>query len=117
MKTDLGPLRQRDGEPLFAEPWQAQVMALAAQLVETGAITAGRWAETLGAEIKQAEEAGEADESKTYYTCVLRSLERVLQSESLLSGEDLASRKAGWVRAYQATPHGQPVELSAGEET
>ena len=46
MSAELGLLSKRDGEPLFAEPWQAQVMALAAQLVETGTITAGHWATT-----------------------------------------------------------------------
>ena len=116
MSAEPGLLSKRDGEPLFAEPWQAQVMALAAQLVETGTITAGHWAEALGAEIRRAEQAGEADDSATYFSCALKALEKVLQSENLLSKDDLAARKNSWIRAYQATPHGQPVALSASKE-
>ncbi len=117
MSAEPGLLSKRDGEPLFAEPWQAQVMALAAQLVEAGAITAGDWAEALGAEIRQAEQAGESDHSASYFSCVLKALEKVLQSENLLTKDDLAARKDSWIRAFKATPHGQPVALSAGQKT
>lgn len=106
-----GPLRRRDGEPLFDEPWQAQSLAIANRLIEAGCFSAGAWAETLGAEIRAA-----TDGRDDYYAAVLRALERLTAARGLVSKEDLADRKAAWARAYQRTPHGRPVELAAGEE-
>ncbi|MEM7224946.1 MAG: nitrile hydratase accessory protein [Pseudomonadota bacterium] len=116
MSAELKPLANRDGEPLFAEPWQAQVTALAAQLVESGRLGADQWAEALGNQIRLAQQAEESDSNETYYACVLRALEMVLQSENLLSQDDLTARKSQWIRAYETTPHGQPVTLKAGKK-
>ena len=108
----LGPLRRRDGEPVFAEPWQAQALAIAERLIAAGCFTAADWAETLGAEIRAA-----PDGRDDYYAAVLRALERLAAARGLVPETALAERKAAWARAYERTPHGQPVELAAGEES
>jgi len=46
----LDPLKRRDDEPTFDEPWQAQVLSMADILVTAGVISADAWARTLGAE-------------------------------------------------------------------
>ena len=108
-----GPLQRRDGEPLFADPWQAQVLAMAAHLVEAGRFTAAQWSATLAEEIRAADAAGAPDHSGTYYACALHALERLVDAQGLLTADSLQARKAAWARAYENTPHGQPVELSA----
>lgn len=110
-----GPLRARDGEPLFAEPWQAQIVALAAAMVAEGRFTAARWSETLGTEIRHATASGEPDNAATYYNCVLTALESLVKESELATTDQLAERKAQWIRAYENTPHGSPVELTAGD--
>jgi nitrile hydratase accessory protein len=106
-----GRLKSRDGEPAFAEPWQAQAMAMARLLVEAGTISASEWADVLGDELQSATEAGSPDDHDTYYRAVISSLERILISGSHLSREELDHRKRDWELAYESTPHGQPVTL------
>jgi nitrile hydratase accessory protein len=105
------PLFRRDDEPAFAEPWQAQVMAVAAALVAAGRFTAAQWSDTLGAEIARANAAAAPDNAGTYYHCALEALERLSKEQSLTNADALAARKAEWVEAYEHTPHGQPVTL------
>lgn len=108
----LQPIRRADGEPLFAEPWEAQALALAVALQQAGAFTAVEWAEALGAAIKRAQAEGDPDDGSTYYQHVLSALEHLVQEKNIASAELLAARKAAWIDAYEHTPHGQPVELT-----
>ena len=102
--------------PVFEEPWQAQVLAMADSLVQAGRISAKDWAEALGAELARAEAAGAPDTSATYYEAALTALEHLTTAGTPITAEDLATRKAEWTRAYKATPHGQPVTLASAAE-
>lgn len=108
-----GPLIGRDGEPLFSEPWQAQIVAMAHAMVERGRFTAGDWSTTLGAEIRRALATGKADDMATYYQCVLATFETLVKQAELASAAELKARKLAWIDAYEHTPHGQPVTLDA----
>lgn len=104
----------RDAEgPVFREPWEAQAFALAVELSEAGVFTWSEWAETLGAEIKAAQAAGDPDLGDTYYRHWLAALERLVTRKKLLGTADLKARRDAWERAYLDTPHGQPVKLKA----
>jgi len=107
----LQPIRRRDGEPLFAEPWEAQALALAIALQQAGCFTAVEWADALGAAIKRAQAAGDPDDGSTYYHHVLAALEQLVLAKNIASADLLAARKAAWIDAYEHTPHGKPVEL------
>lgn len=106
------PLAPRD--PVFEEPWQAQVLAMADSLVQAGLIGAGDWAEALGAELRAAQAAGRPDTTATYYEAALAALEGLMTRTTPITPEQLATRKAEWTRAFAATPHGQPVDLARG---
>lgn len=95
----------------FAEPWQAEALALAQSLQETGVITNAQWSQALGDAIKRAQAAGDPDRGDTYYLHVLDALEQLLMANDVLSDEMLEQRKSEWEAAYKRTPHGQPVEL------
>ena len=97
--------------PVFREPWEAQAFALAVELAEAGHFTWNEWAETLGAEIAAARARGDPDLGDTYYRHWLRALERLVAEKGLAGRADLTARRAAWEKAYQETPHGQPVEL------
>jgi nitrile hydratase accessory protein len=111
---EIGPLARRDGEPTFAEPWQAEVLALAFALAEKGVFSAAEWSEALGAELRLAEAAGAPDDHGTYYAAALAALERLLAGSGGITANALSRRTEEWRRAYLHTPHGQPVELAAG---
>ena len=104
---------QDDGEPVFREPWEAQAFGLAVQLSETGRFTWQEWAAVLSEEIGATRERGEADTGADYYAHWLRALERICAEKGLANPEQMATRKEEWRRAYENTPHGKPVELSA----
>lgn len=101
-------------DPAFAEPWQAQAMAIAARLQEAGVFTAGEWSAALGAAIRAAQAAGDPDDGSTYYDHVVAALETLLTAKGAASAAELAAMKAAWTEAYATTPHGRPVELKPG---
>ena len=107
----LPQLPPEKGEPMFAEPWQAQAFALAVQLHAEGAFAWTDWAAALAAELKAAEARGEPDDGSRYYEHWLAALEGLVSARGLLSPGDLALRKAAWAAAFERTPHGRPVEL------
>ncbi len=107
----LGPLARRDGEPVFDEPWQAQVLGVASSLVDRGLFSARVWSETLGATLRQAAADGAPDNSTTYYEAVLATLEQLTAAGGAVSAETMAERREAWRQAYLRTPHGKPVLL------
>ncbi len=107
----LGPLVQNDNSPVFDEGWQAQVLALAFNLVERGQFTSVEWSEALGAELEKSKQRGEPDNSQSYYQAVLTALEGLLDAKKSQHIELIDERTEAWREAYLRTPHGKPVEL------
>lgn len=73
-----GPLRRKDGDPVFDEPWQAQTLAMADSLVGSGVISSTDRARVLGAELRRAYAKGAPDDAESYYRAVLAALEHLL---------------------------------------
>lgn len=109
----LPRLPRDEGGPVFAEPWQAQVFALAVKLSEQGHFTWKEWATALGDELKAAAARGEPDDGTHYYEHWLATLERLVTGKGLTDRAALEQRKEAWADAYRRTPHGKPVELDA----
>ncbi len=105
------PLAQSDGEPVFDEPWQAQLLAVAYALAERGVFSPADWSNALGTELRRAEAAGAADSKSTYYAAALCALERLVADAGQVTAEDIKHRTQEWRAAYRRTPHGRPVEL------
>jgi nitrile hydratase accessory protein len=104
-------LPQDNGEPVFAEPWQAQAFALAVKLSEQGCFTWKEWAAALANELKVAASRGEPDDGSHYYDHWLAALENLVTAKGLINQASLFARKEAWAEAYGRTPHGKPVEL------
>jgi len=121
--ADLGKLEggcwlpHDEGEPLFDEPWQAQVFALAVQLHEAGLFTWPEWSELLGHEITKAQQAGDPDLGDTYYRHWLNTLEHMLRVKGVALNGELESLQQRWDAAARATPHGQPITLEPLESS
>jgi nitrile hydratase accessory protein len=94
----------------FAEPWHAQVLALAHAMKEAGHITPTDWAKALGAALRDAEAQGAPDTKDTYFAAALTALERLAETAGI-PAEAQALRKSQWEAAYHRTPHGHPVLL------
>ena len=106
------PSIPQDSEgPIFREPWEAQAFAMTLALYDRGLFTWPEWAETLGAEIKRAQAAGDPDTGETYYRHWLAALERIIAAKGVASTETLHRVKHAWEHACERTPHGKPIEL------
>ena len=111
--ADAMPSIPRDAEgPVFREPWEAQAFAMALALQERGLFTWAEWAETLGAEIKRAQAAGDPDTGETYYRHWLAALERLVAEKGVATRDTLARTRDAWDHAAERTPHGEPIELT-----
>jgi nitrile hydratase accessory protein len=104
--------RDQEG-PVFAEPWQASVFALAVSLSRQGHFSWKEWAAALAEELKASSARGEPDDGSHYYHCWLAALERLVVAERLSDKAALLECKEAWADAYRRTPHGQPVELES----
>jgi nitrile hydratase accessory protein len=102
--------RDADG-PVFREPWEAQAFAMTLALYDRGLFTWPEWAQTLGAEIKRAQAAGDPDTGETYYHHWLAALERIVAVKGVTSSDALHRVKHAWEHACERTPHGKPIEL------
>ena len=103
-------------EPVFLEPWHAEVFSLAVALNRKGAFTWSEWVEVFSSALREIHaEEGESAEA-TYYRRWLAALERIVAHRGLASSEEIAKRKEEWRRAYLRTPHGQPIALERGLE-
>jgi nitrile hydratase accessory protein len=115
-ETSLDPLKRRDDEPTFDEPWQAQALGVADALVSSGVISVDAWAEALSAALRKRFAEGANDDAELYYSAVLDAVETLLYDSGKVAPNDVSTREKQWRNAYLNTPHGQPVELSAGEK-
>ena len=102
---------EQQGEPVFAEPWHAQVFAMTLELHERGLFAWPEWSAMLGEEIAKAQQAGDADLGDTYYNHWLNALERMLESKGVAGMGELENLQARWDAAARSTPHGQPILL------
>lgn len=110
------PHQPQDEEgPVFNAPWEAQAFALVLALHEKGLFSWQEWAATLSDEIAVAQAAGDPDLGNTYYEHWLAALETISRKKNLSSAVELDRRKSQWHAAYLNTPHGKPIELSAGD--
>lgn len=111
--------RDTDG-PVFREPAEATAFALAVRLHQQGLFTWQEWSDTLAEQITAAQRSGDpgldtTETGDTYYQHWTRALEQLVARKQAVTPEELDRRTDRWRRAYQNTPHGQPIELSAAD--
>jgi nitrile hydratase accessory protein len=113
--SPLPGMPQRHGEPVFAEPWQAQAFAMTLSLHQRGLFTWVEWAEALAQQIGAAQAGGDADLGDTYYQHWLATLEMLVAAKGASSADELARHRQAWVHAAERTPHGRPIVLQPGD--
>jgi nitrile hydratase accessory protein len=101
-----------DGEPVFAEPWQAQVFASTVVLSQSGLFTWKRWVEAFSAEINARPQAEVESGTDAYFRQWLSALEALLATRGIVSREDIVETQEHWRRSYINTEHGHPVQFS-----
>ncbi len=108
---ELPDIPRRDNEPVFDEPWQAEVFALSLSLHEQGVFTWTEWAHTLSSTIKEAQRDGDPDLGNTYYLHWLSALEQLIIDKNLGDAAQLNKLHKAWDTAARNTAHGLPITL------
>lgn len=96
---------------VFDEPWHAQVFALAVELHKVGKFTWPEWAEVFSDVIKENPTLPHEGVNEAYYRQWTIALMRVLETQRILTKQDILIRTEDWRQAHLKTPHGQPVLL------
>ena len=107
----LPPSLTDEGEPVFAEPWQAQVFAMTVALFEQGLFSWAEWTETFSSKRAERTASGSTLESTLYYQDWLAALETLVSERAGIEPSALANLKGRWELAYRSTPHGEKVTL------
>ncbi|WP_295316902.1 nitrile hydratase accessory protein [Roseobacter sp.] len=99
-------------EPVFSEPWHAQVFALTVHLSEAGHFAWPDWVRAFSATLKRHGLTRDLDGGHDYFCAWLETLESMLTDRGLAAPDEIARIRAGWEAAYLSTPHGAPVQLA-----
>ena len=109
----ITPFQRMDGEPLFDEPWQAELLAMVDALIEAGRLSPVDWSDCLGAALKASAARGDSDGVDSYYNAALQALEKLLDEGGSLPASEVEQRRDDWAQAYHDTPHGKLVNLKS----
>lgn len=96
-----------EGDPVFAEPWQAQAFALTVHLHERGLFSWTEWAAALSQELHRPDRAADGSD---YFDGWVAALGRLLIEKGVAGEGEILALQQSWQRAAEATPHGQPIE-------
>ncbi|EJT04875.1 hypothetical protein RCCGE510_12106 [Rhizobium sp. CCGE 510] len=69
----------------------------------------GEWAEALSKELHK---PGRAEDGSDYFDCWVVALSELLVSRDIADASVILDLQQSWQRAAEATPHGQPIELT-----
>ena len=97
-----------EGDPVFPEPWNAEVFAMTVHLHRQGLFTWPEWAETLSTELHRPRRCQNGSD---YFDCWSDALCKLLVARGILDDKQIAELQHSWQRAAAATPHGKPILL------
>lgn len=98
-------------DPVFTQPWHAQVFALTVHLNEAGLFAWTDWAARFGDTLARHGMNRQLDGGDDYFTAWLETLEALLADLGRAEPAEVERIRAAWETAYLTTPHGDPVRL------
>ena len=99
-------------EPVFEEPWHAQVFALTVSMNEAGHFTWPDWAARFSRVLAAHGVDRELNGGSDYFAAWLETLESLLADANMATPTQVEALRAAWEAAYLSTPHGAPVKLT-----
>ena len=98
-------------EPVFEEPWHAQLFALTVHLNEAGQFSWPDWAARFSRTLATHGVDKELNGGDDYFMAWLETLEGLLADAGTAPPDLVGQMRAAWEEAYLTTPHGAPVHL------
>ncbi|MEP4197485.1 MAG: nitrile hydratase accessory protein [Aliishimia sp.] len=99
-------------DPVFEEPWHAQVFALTVSLNEAGHFSWPDWAARFSDVLSRHGLDKELNGGSDYFAAWLEALEGLLAETKMADPDQVEHLRSAWETAYLSTPHGAPVKLS-----
>lgn len=109
LRDTPGLPRSLEGDPVFAEPWQAEAFALTVHLFDRDLFTWPEWAEALSVEVRRPHRDPDGHD---YYDCWVEALSGLLENKGIADAATILRLQHSWQRAAEATPHGKAIELA-----
>jgi nitrile hydratase accessory protein len=100
-----------DDEPVFKQPWEAEVFAITLSLHEQGLFSWKEWSKALAYTTMCADEHNVIETEDSYYRRWLDTLENLIVSKHIANHKRLEELFVAWRNAAQSTPHGQSIEI------
>ena len=107
----FGARRVNSREPVFQEPWHAQLFALTVHLNETGRFAWPDWADRFGTTLLRHGIDKDLNGGDDYFAAWLETLEVYLAETGDVLHDDVTKVRDAWEQAYLSTAHGDPVSL------
>ena len=99
-------------EPVFQQPWHAQVFALTVSLNEAGHFSWAQWVDQFSQMLARHGLDRNLDGGEDYFNAWLETLETILAQDGTAPALERNQLKKDWEQAYLTTPHGAVVRLS-----
>ena len=103
---------QNAPQPVFEQPWHAQLFALSVALHEQGLFSWPDWTKRFGVWLKRNGADRELNGGDDYFTAWLETLEELLVEREPEDRQQLFALRTAWKHAYLSTPHGSPVTIN-----
>ena len=98
-------------QPVFEQPWHAQLFALSVALHAQGLFSWPEWTKRFGARLKHNGANHALNGGDDYFTAWLETLEALLVERDPKDQQQLSDLHAAWTEAYLSTPHGSLVAI------
>ncbi|HVP29640.1 MAG TPA: nitrile hydratase accessory protein [Myxococcota bacterium] len=105
---------RRNGELVFAAPWESRLFGLTLALHAEGRFAWEEFRQRLIAEVSLRDRAAADGAPFAYYEAWLAALEALLAAKGLCSGVELAARAEALAARSPGHDHAHPHEVSAG---
>jgi len=102
---------QAEPEKPFDAPWQAKAFAIAVHLSERGLFSWPEWTEAFTQIAKDRPPEAGVSEAETYWRNWIDALEHFIVQRAQSRPELITELSHEWHRAFERTPHGEPVSL------
>jgi nitrile hydratase accessory protein len=109
LTQSFGLPKSPEGEPVFSEPWMADAFAMVVGLYEKGIFDWDEWTHALSMQLNR---HGRAGDGSDYFDCWVGALSDIVVDKNIVDVDEILETQGSWQRAAEATPHGQPIELS-----
>lgn len=102
------------GEPVFHQPWHAQLVAITLALSRSGLFTWREWVECFSSEIALMPQSDGEDFDTAYYRQWMSAFEAMLDQKQILMRDVIGNAQEDWRLSYLNTVHGKPVQFRRG---